>query len=158
MFFCCSVLSSDTLLKGQAVQTDTMSQELGVNTDTDWESQAEAMLEYGRSLTEQYDGLRKTQGEEEVAHEKQVQQLQRKKEEAIHQHQVRVAPTRAHAAEPPRASVIKLWLCFQALLEKLDSVRVKLQLNNSKSARKNFSVKHQELTAERSKAEEERNR
>lgn len=93
MFFCCSVLSSDTLLKGQAVQTDTMSQELGVNTDTDWESQAEAMLEYGRSLTEQYDGLRKTQGEEEVVHEKQVQQLQRKKEEAIHQHQVRVAPT-----------------------------------------------------------------
>lgn len=70
-----------------------MTQELAINTDTDWESQVEAMLEYGCSLTEQYDSLMKKQGEEEVAHEKQVQQLQKKKEEAIHQHQVRTTQT-----------------------------------------------------------------
>ncbi|KAK2838129.1 hypothetical protein Q5P01_015341 [Channa striata] len=115
-----------------AVQTDSTTGEQGINTEPDWERQVEAMLEYGSSLTEQYDGLIKKQCEEEVEHEKHLQQLTKKKEAATRQH--------------------------QAILEKLDSVRVKLQLNNSKATRKNFLSKNQEMTTEKNKAEEERNR
>ncbi|KAI4821344.1 hypothetical protein KUCAC02_029279 [Chaenocephalus aceratus] len=76
----------DLLQKVQSVQTDNMTEEVGVNTDTDWESQ------------------------------------------------------------------------HQALLDKLESLRVKLQLNNSKATRKNFLSKKQEMTSEKNRAEEERNR
>lgn len=116
----------------QAVQTDSMTEELGINTEPDWESQVQAMLEYSSSLVEQYDSLIRKQEEEEVAHEKDKQQLQKKKEEATRQH--------------------------QALLDKLESLRVKLQLNNSKATRKNFLAKKQEMTSEKNRAEEERNR
>ncbi|XP_074525429.1 RING finger protein 214 [Halichoeres trimaculatus] len=122
----------DLLQKAQAVQTDSTTQELSVNTDPDWESQVEAMLEYSSKLTEQYDSLTKKQGEEEQAKEKQKLQLKNKKEEVTQQH--------------------------HALLDKLESVRVKLQLNNSKATRKNFLTKKQEMTAEKNKVEEERNR
>lgn len=116
----------------QAVQTDSTTGELGINTDVDWESQVAAMLEYSSTLMEQYDGLRRKQDEEEVVHEKDKQQLLKKKEDATRQH--------------------------QALLDKLESLRVKLQLNNSKATRKNFLAKKQELTTEKNRAEEERNR
>ncbi|KAK2901689.1 RING finger protein 214 [Channa argus] len=122
----------DVLQKVQAVQTDSITGELGINTEPDWESQVEAMLDHGTNLTEQYDSLIKKQSEEEVEHEKRMQQLMRKKEETTRQH--------------------------QALLEKIDSVRIKLQLNNSKATRKNFLSKNQEMTTEKNKAEEERNR
>ncbi|XP_029017055.1 RING finger protein 214-like [Betta splendens] len=123
---------TDLVPKDQAVQTDGTTEDLGINTDADWENQVEAMNEYSSKLMQQYESLMKKHGQEEVAHEKHIQQLQRKKEEAIRQH--------------------------QALLVKLESVRVKLQLNNSKATRKNFLAKNQEMTAEKNKAEEERNR
>lgn len=72
----------------QAVQTDSATEDCGVNTDADWESQVAAMLEYSSSLTEQYDALMKQQDEEGVAHEKHKQQVQKRKEEATRQHQV----------------------------------------------------------------------
>ncbi|XP_074495647.1 uncharacterized protein rnf214 [Sebastes fasciatus] len=122
----------ELLQKAQAVQTDSTTSESDVNTEADWETQVAAMLAYGSSLTAQYDGLMKKQDEEEVAHEKHKQQVQKKKEEATRQH--------------------------QALLDKLESLRVKLQLNNSKATRKNFLAKKQEMTSEKSRAEEERNR
>ncbi|XP_040012131.1 RING finger protein 214 isoform X2 [Xiphias gladius] len=115
-----------------SVQTDCTTKDSGVNTEPDWESRVLAMLEYSSSLSEQYGRLMKKQDEEEVAHKKHKQQLQKKKEEATCQH--------------------------QALLDKLESLRVKLQLNNSKAARKNFLAKKQEMTSEKNRAEEERNR
>lgn len=122
----------ELLLKAQSVQTDNTTQETGINTDPDWESQVAAMLEYGTSLTEQYNGLMKKEEEEVLAQERDKQHLQKKKEEAIRQ--------------------------YQAQLDKLQSVRVKLQLNNSKATRKNFLAKKQEMTVEKTKAEEDNNR
>ncbi|XP_051277776.1 RING finger protein 214 isoform X1 [Dicentrarchus labrax] len=123
---------ADLLQKVQAVQTDSTTKELGINTESDWESQVTAMLEYSSSLTGQYDSMMRKQGEDEVSHEKDKQQLHKRKEEATRQH--------------------------QALLDKLESLRVKLQLNNSKATRKNFLAKKQEMTSEKNRAEEERNR
>lgn len=98
------VLFPDLLHNVQAVQTDSMTEELGVNTEADWESQVEKMLEYSSSLTEQYDSLMKRQGEEEVSHEKRVQQLQKKKEETTRQHQVR--PTQTHSLRRHRGAAL----------------------------------------------------
>lgn len=66
-----------------------MTEELGINTDPDWERELAAMLEYSSSLTEQYESLTRKQEDEEVAHEKDKQQVQKKKEEATRQHLVR---------------------------------------------------------------------
>ncbi|KAM4577634.1 uncharacterized protein rnf214 [Odontesthes bonariensis] len=118
--------------KVQATQTDSTTAESAANTRLDWESQVEAVFELSSSLKEQHDGLKKKQEEEESSQEKHKQQLQKKTEEAKRQH--------------------------QALLEKLDSLRVKLQLNNYKATRKNFLSKKQEMTSEKKRAEEERNR
>lgn len=122
----------DLQQKTQDVQTENTTQESGVNTEPDWESQVAAMLEYSSSLTERHSTLMQKQNEEGEVQEKHRQQVQRRKEEATRQH--------------------------QALLEKLESLRVKLQLNNSKATRKNFLAKKQEMTSEKNRAEEERNR
>ncbi|KAM9858810.1 uncharacterized protein rnf214 [Aulostomus maculatus] len=122
----------DVLQKEQAVQTDSRSHESAINTEPYWESQVEAMLDYSSSLMERRDCLMEEQEQEQMEHNKHIRQLQKEKEEATRKH--------------------------QALLEKLDSLRVKLQLNNSKGTRKNFVSKRQEMSAEKSRAEEERNR
>lgn len=124
--------AGELLQKEQAVQTDTMTEELGVNTAADWESQVAAMLEYSAKLEEQYNSLMRNQDEVDSAHKKDKEQVENKKEEATRQHQAR--------------------------LDKLESLRVKLQLNNSKATRKNFLTKKQEMTTEKNRAEEERNR
>ncbi|KAM3610821.1 uncharacterized protein V6R79_009271 [Siganus canaliculatus] len=127
-----SLTMEDLNQKEQAVQTDKTSKELGVSTESDWETQVAAIFEYSSQLAEQYDSLMKKQGEAEAAQEKDKQQLQKKMDEATRQH--------------------------KALLEKVNSVRVKLQLNNSKATRKNFLAKKQEMMLEKNKGEEECNR
>ncbi|XP_076003683.1 uncharacterized protein rnf214 [Genypterus blacodes] len=116
----------------QAVQTDCVQTEQSVNTEPDWESDVAAMFDYSEGLTEDYDRLQRQQEEEGAEHHKHTQQVQKKKEEVTRQH--------------------------QALLQKLDSVRVKLKLNDSKANRKIFLAKKQEMTSEKERAEEERNR
>ncbi|XP_029915695.1 RING finger protein 214 isoform X2 [Myripristis murdjan] len=106
--------------------------ERSVNTDPGWESQVTAMLKYSCSLAERHGVLLKQQEEEEAEHLRHRQQLERKKEEATQQQ--------------------------HALLDKVESLRVKLELNNSKASRKSFLSKKQEMTAERSRAEEDRDR
>lgn len=117
-----------------------------------------AMSEYSSSLMEKYNGLMIQLEEEDSTHKKEKEQLQKKKEEAIRQHQVRL--TNTHTAHCNRSCILPsdCGCNFQALLEKLDSVRVKLQLNNSKATKKNFLPKKQEMIREKNKAEEEKNR
>ncbi|KAM6930878.1 RING finger protein 214 [Xenentodon cancila] len=124
--------SEDLMQKVQAVQTDSTSVEAGANTQPDWESQVAAVFKHGSSLAEQIKKLMKKEKEEEEEQQRHKQQLLKKKEEVTQQH--------------------------QALLVKLDSLRVKLQLNNSKATRKNFLSKKQEMIIEKNKVEEERNR
>lgn len=81
------------LQKVQPVQTDSMTEESGVNTDPDWESQLVAMFEYSSSLVEKYNSLTRQQEEEDSTHKKDKEQLQKKKAEAVRQHQVRLANT-----------------------------------------------------------------
>ncbi len=78
------------------MQTDRTTEELGINTEPDWESQVQAMLEHNSSLVEQYNNVMRKQEEEEEAYEKDKQKLQKKREDATHQHQVRL--TQLHMA------------------------------------------------------------
>ncbi|KAM9810499.1 RING finger protein 214 [Neosynchiropus ocellatus] len=119
-------------MSARGVQTDLGTAEATVNTDPDWEGQVMLLLEQSKELAAQHDQLVRRQSQEGDSHQTQVLQLREKKLEATRQQ--------------------------QALLEKLGSVREKLQLNNSKSTRKNFLTKKQELNSEKCQVEEERNR
>ncbi|XP_028312164.1 RING finger protein 214 [Gouania willdenowi] len=126
-----TIEDSDVAQNDQAVQVECSTNTCGVNTDPEWESQVAAMFEYCSSLKEEYESLAQKQNKEEEENAKDKLQLQMRKDEATRQH--------------------------QALLDKLDSLRVKLQLNNSKASRKNFLTKKQEMMSEKTRAEEERN-
>lgn len=104
----------------------------GVNTDQDWEEQIRTMLESGSKLSQDFNALKLKQQQDELDFNKSRSELQKRRDQAVKQH--------------------------QALLEKLESVRVKLQLNNSKATRKNFLSKIQEITSEKSRAQEEKDR
>ncbi|KAK7933367.1 hypothetical protein WMY93_004263 [Mugilogobius chulae] len=104
----------------------------GTNTEPDWEDQIRAELESGSKVSQDFNALKLKQQQDELDFNKSKSELQRKSAEAVRQH--------------------------KALLEKLESVRVKLQLNNSKAMRKNFMSKIQEVTSERNRAQEERDR
>lgn len=70
------------------LQKSGVTEDSGVNTDPDWESQVAATFEHSAILKEQYDGLMRKQQEEKEERDKDKQQLLKKKEEAKHQHQV----------------------------------------------------------------------
>lgn len=100
----------------------------GVNTDADWENEVAAIFNHNSILNEQYEGLMKKQQEENEKCNKDIQGLLNKQEAAKQQH--------------------------KALLQKLESVRVKLQLNNSKATIKNFLAKKEEMILEKNKENE----
>lgn len=70
-----------------------MTEEAGVNTDPDWESQLEAMSEYSSSLVEKFNSLMRQQEEDDSTQKKDKDQLQKKKAEAIRQQKVGLTHT-----------------------------------------------------------------
>ncbi|XP_046906375.1 RING finger protein 214 [Hypomesus transpacificus] len=116
----------------QGSQTEDWTTEREVNTEPNWESLMQAVEDCSSDLARHYEELQKEYKEAEVEHGSQVHALKQTNEESKRQH--------------------------QAVLEKIESVHVKLQLNCRKTTRKNFAVKKQELNAERSKMEEEKSR
>ncbi|XP_072558131.1 RING finger protein 214 isoform X2 [Paramormyrops kingsleyae] len=129
-------LSSDDAerpnLEEKEIQTEFWTAENAANTETDWESQMSSLENSSAQLTLQYEALHKKQKEDQDQDEKQIQLLQQKRDDAIRQH--------------------------KALFEKMESLRVKLQLNCYKTTRKNFTVKKVELTGERDRLKEETSR
>lgn len=92
-FFPTFFLLPAVLQTEQHVQTDSMTEEAGVNTDADWESQLEAMSEYSSSLVEECDSLTRQLEEDDSTRKKDKEQLQKKKAEAIHQQKVALTDT-----------------------------------------------------------------
>ncbi|XP_027033922.2 RING finger protein 214 isoform X2 [Tachysurus fulvidraco] len=105
------------------VQTDDWTQENSVNTNDNWEHSMRVLVEQNNELTEECESLQKQQADEESEYKSQIENLKKLRDDKKRQHQV--------------------------LLDKIESVRLKLELNSSKTSRKNFSAKVEELTAEK---------
>ncbi|XP_060719706.1 RING finger protein 214 [Tachysurus vachellii] len=105
------------------VQTDDWTQEKCVNTNDNWEHLMRVLVEQNNELTEECESLQKQQADEESEYKSQIENLKKLRDDKKRQH--------------------------QALLDKIESVRLKLELNSSKTSRKNFSAKVEELTAEK---------
>ncbi|XP_061105899.1 RING finger protein 214 isoform X2 [Conger conger] len=116
----------------QCVQTDPWTAESAMNTEDDWESLMRQIEERGTQLALQYEVLLKQQATDQMVHDSRVKILELQRDGGIRQQ--------------------------QALIDKMESLRVKLKLNCSKTTRKNFTLKKQELTKDKERLEEERNR
>ncbi|XP_030226233.1 RING finger protein 214 [Gadus morhua] len=99
---------------------------------TDVEQCAAAMLDGGREWSAEETDLVSRHRVEEEGRVEQQQLLQAEHKRTVRQHQL--------------------------LLQKLDSLRVKLQLNDSKVSRKSFLLRKQEMTSQKNRAQEENNR
>ncbi|KAF5896577.1 RING finger protein, partial [Clarias magur] len=116
-------MPSNTETKEQDVQTDDWTQEKCVNTNESWEHLMHVLVEQSAKLEEEFESLEKQKADEENEYKSHVASLEKARDDKQRQH--------------------------RALLAKIESVQVKLDLNSSKTTRKNFSAKVEELTAER---------
>ncbi|KAF4073369.1 hypothetical protein AMELA_G00257980 [Ameiurus melas] len=112
-----------TETKEQDVQTDDWTQEKCVNSNESWEHLMRVLVEQSAELAAECMSLEKQQAAEETEHKSQIESLEKIRDDKQRQH--------------------------RALLDKIESVQVKLDLNSSKTTRKNFTAKVEELTAER---------
>ncbi|XP_039514765.1 RING finger protein 214-like [Pimephales promelas] len=118
--------------QSQTVQTEDWTEERSTNTNEDWEADIRALEDCSIDLNEQYEALVKQHTAEQEEHNINVQSLEKTRDERNHQ--------------------------YQGFIEKIESLQIKLELNSSKTTRKNFMVKRQELTAEKDRMEEEKTR
>ncbi|XP_056602952.1 RING finger protein 214 isoform X2 [Triplophysa dalaica] len=123
-------LSKET--HSQAAQTENSAEERSTNTNEDWKSDMHAIDDCRMKLTQQYEALMKQHASEKDEHNLCVSNLQKTIQERDHQ--------------------------YQGFIEKIESLQTKLELNSSKTTRKNFMIKRQELTAEKERMEKEKTR
>lgn len=118
--------------QSQTVQTEDWTEERSTNTNEDWESDMHALEDCSIELNEQYEALVKQHAAEQEEHNICVHSQEKTRDDRHHQ--------------------------YQGFIEKIESLQIKLELNSSKTTRKNFMVKRQELTAEKDRMEEEKTR
>ncbi|KAI4877025.1 hypothetical protein NFI96_007583 [Prochilodus magdalenae] len=110
-------------VKEHDTQTEDWTAEKGSNTNDDWVTVMRSIDEYSSRLEMEQESLVKQDEAAQAEHALLMENLKRTIEEKKRQHQV--------------------------LLDKIDSLHVKLELNSSKTTRKNFTAKLEELTAEK---------
>ncbi|XP_026884427.2 RING finger protein 214 isoform X1 [Electrophorus electricus] len=113
----------NTEIKDQNVQTENLVEEKGNNTNDDWHLHMRSIDEHSTLLAQQYEALIKQQASGQADHKARIEALGQRRDEKKSQH--------------------------QSLLMKIESLHVKLDLNSSKTTRKNFIVKLEELKAEK---------
>ncbi|KAM9440945.1 uncharacterized protein rnf214 [Clarias gariepinus] len=116
-------MPSNTETTEREVQTDDWTQEKCVNTNESWEHLMRVLVEQSAKLAEECESLEKQKADEENEYKSHIASLEKAREDKQRQH--------------------------RALLDKIESVQVKLDLNSSRTTRKNFSAKTEELTTER---------
>ncbi|XP_017569358.1 RING finger protein 214 [Pygocentrus nattereri] len=116
----------------QDTQTEDWTEEKGSNTSDDWVAVMRSIDEYSSRLQSQYESLLKQEDTDQTGHALLLESLKKTRDEKKRQHQI--------------------------LLDKIESLQVKLELNSSKTTRKNFSAKLEELTAERDRLAEGKRR
>uniref|UniRef100_W5K2J6 Si:ch211-139a5.1 n=1 Tax=Astyanax mexicanus TaxID=7994 RepID=W5K2J6_ASTMX len=106
--------------------TENWTDDKASNTNDDWESHK--INEYGSRLAQQYESMVRQEEADETEHSLHIKSLEKTKEEKQR--------------------------LYQGLISKIESLQVKLDLNSSKTTRKNFTVKLEELTAEKERLAE----
>ncbi|KAG7483982.1 hypothetical protein MATL_G00043960 [Megalops atlanticus] len=124
--------ATDDQQSEQSAQTDPWTTESAVNTEPDWESLMRTVEEHSTRLALQYEALLKQQEVDQVQHEGRIKMLELRRDEGIQQQ--------------------------KALIDKIESLRGKLKLNCSKTTRRNFTSKRLELTGEKERLQEEKNK
>uniref|UniRef100_A0A8C1ZAS0 TTC3/DZIP3/RBM44-like helical domain-containing protein n=1 Tax=Cyprinus carpio TaxID=7962 RepID=A0A8C1ZAS0_CYPCA len=115
--------------QSQTIQTEDWTEDRSTNTNENWESDMRALEDCS---IEQYETLMKQHAVEQEEHNLNVHCLEKTRDDRNHQ--------------------------YQGFIEKIESLQVKLELNSSKTTRKNFMVKRQELSSEKEQMEDKKTR
>ncbi|KAI7812780.1 RING finger protein 214 [Triplophysa rosa] len=116
----------------QTAQTENSTEERSTNTNEDWKSDMRSIDDCRMKLTQEYEALLKQHAAEKDEHNLCVSNLQKTIQETGHR--------------------------YKGFIQKIESLQTKLELNSSKTTRKNFMIKRQELTAEKEGKEKEKTR
>ncbi|KAG9282139.1 RING finger protein 214 [Astyanax mexicanus] len=126
------IMPVTTETKELDIQTENWTEDKASNTNDDWESVMHKINEYGSRLAQQYESMVRQEEADETEHSLHIKSLEKTKEEKQR--------------------------LYQGLISKIESLQVKLDLNSSKTTRKNFTVKLEELTAEKERLAEGKKR
>ncbi|XP_072531680.1 RING finger protein 214 isoform X2 [Salminus brasiliensis] len=126
------IMPTNTETKDFDIQTEDWTEEKASGTNDDWESAMHTINEYSARLAQQYESLVRQGDADETEHALHVESLKKMRDEKQQN--------------------------YQLLISKIESLHVKLDLNSSKTTRKNFTVKLEELTTEKERLAEGKKR